>query len=386
MRHIAIRSPRRRLLLHFLQAPPCSGHPAHLRTVARVTNHSPVDGILIKDQRGKLLHLWEAVRGYSSCSPVDERRRLLDTTKMAHRPSLTSVVRKLQRETKAVLGDTSRTSMEGEHRSYEAPDDESLTQTQQAVFMLSLIATSVIALFVLAPRLAFSGSPQQNRFLNTLFVLQQVFSVVYLILYLFGVNASKYIRHKKSMALSTAVVNYEDEDEPLDPGVPWTFDRPVNVVLQVCCASIIPVLTDFTLLATGNIALRWVGTLRLLYIINFNTTFSMLDMNLSLPASLTPLLRNILILLLITHYAACLYWLLARWKGFAENTWVGTHRPELVDASANTQYIHSLYFSVITMSVPAWNLSVRSSMTSFRIAGRLLATATSILFRRRRSS
>lgn len=218
--------------------------------------------------------------------------------------------------------------------------EESLSQLKQAAFTLSLMVTCIVSLFVLAPRLAFSGSPRSEPFQRVLFILQELFSFLFLVIYTFGARELKLMRKKKLKAMK--IVNSTELDTMEETRLRWSrisLDHPANYLLQVVCASIIPIVTDFAMYASENQTLRWIGCLRILHILNFGPAFSVLDTNLSLPASMTPMLRNILIMVFTTHYGACFFWLLARWKGFSTNTWVGTHRPELIDASANLQYV-----------------------------------------------
>lgn len=230
--------------------------------------------------------------------------------------------------------------------------DTPLSQSKQAYFTLALIVTCIVSLFALAPRLAFSGLPNRDPFQLILFILQQTFSFVYLILYALGASELQRMRVKelKAMMIVSSTGQQVDEKKKDNTSGALSLDDPTHFFFQVVCASVIPIVTDFIMLATGNQALRWVGCLRLLNILEFGAAFSSLSTNLSLPAYLTPMLRCVLIMCFTTHYAACFYWLLARWKGYTEDTWVGTHRPWLIDASANMQYITSLYFSVITVS------------------------------------
>lgn len=116
---------------------------------------------------------------------------------------------------------------------------------------------------------------------------------------------------------------------------------------HVGIASIFPSMADLASLL-GYKRLRWIGLLRLLNLQLMPSAMDALAVDLRIPYSLPPMVKNTMMLMFSTHYAACLLWLLARWRNFSGNTWVGALRPDLIHASFNTQYIHSLYFSVAT--------------------------------------
>lgn len=233
---------------------------------------------------------------------------------------------------------------------------QTTSSTSQALFTLSLLGTGIISLFALAPRLAFSGDPRDEPLISVLFIIQQVFSVLFAFLYVIG---ARYLRQLRYLQKRTNWLFNEDfaEDSERSERRRWSIlslDHPVNIVLQVVCASVIPLVVDVTTFAFGtrhiHHVFKWIGCLRLLHLLCFRSAFTLLATNLSIPHSVTPLLRSILVLCFTTHYFACCYWLLARIKDFSEDTWVGAHRSFLIDASANLQYIHSLYFAVITTS------------------------------------
>ncbi|KAJ8613812.1 hypothetical protein CTAYLR_004929 [Chrysophaeum taylorii] len=272
------------------------------------------------------------------------------SSKFARTTMLESMHKKSLDESQYGVGSDRRPSSIRDTTSAESAPSQFL----EAAYTLSLIGSCIVSLFALAPRLAFSGSPRKEELQRVLFGLQQSSSFSFLVLYVAGARMLRQLRLKKIRAL--LLLGQDEKVRKLwcsssSSSSRHALDHPLNVATQVVFASVVPTITDFMMLASPKRqGLRWVGCFRLLHLFNFRPAFSALDVNLSLPASVTPMLRNILIMCFTTHYAACFYWLLARWKGFTENTWVGAHRPALVDASANTQYVHSLYFSVITMS------------------------------------
>ncbi|KAJ8607023.1 hypothetical protein CTAYLR_006240 [Chrysophaeum taylorii] len=191
---------------------------------------------------------------------------------------------------------------------------------EQALYAFALAATCILSLFALGPRLAFSGA--EDPYICSLFGVQIASSCAFLALYAFG------------------AVRWRGDIEIVSTNV-------ASIVAQVVVASLLPLGFD---LASAAPELRWVGVLRFLYVANLNGVFVYLETNLMVPHYVPSTLRNITLLCFTTHYAACFFWLLARWKGFTEETWVGAHAPDLIDASANHQYLHALYFSVITAS------------------------------------
>ena len=222
---------------------------------------------------------------------------------------------------KTVLGSETIYGGHGE----DSAETASREQVFKAAYVLALIVVCGVSLFLMGPRLVFPG------FFVSLFGAQQANSVVFLLLYAAGARRldRRLVRGQKK----------------------WkkTLKNPWNVICHVLLATIIPMITDC--LALKFEKLKWFGLLRMFHLLSFRPVFGMLDTNLSVPQQVTPLLRTILIMVLFTHLAACLFWFLAEMKDFdAETTWVGSQAAYLIDAPPSTQYIYSLYLASVTLS------------------------------------
>ena len=187
----------------------------------------------------------------------------------------------------------------------------SMFQVSQAVYVVLLIVTCAGSLFAMGPRLVFGTSP----------AVTHVNSLIFVGLYLGGVV---WIRRRKKTRRQR-----------------W-LDHPRMVVIHVVIAGFLPMLLEMRW--------KWSGVLRFFHLVSFQPAFSALDTNLSVPHQVTPLMRTILVMLFTTHSAACLFWYLAKINDFSDGTWVGAQAPWLVESSASTQYVYSLYFAVVTVS------------------------------------
>mmetsp|Transcript_5480 Transcript_5480/g.8080 ORF Transcript_5480/g.8080 Transcript_5480/m.8080 type:complete len:883 (-) Transcript_5480:608-3256(-) len=232
-------------------------------------------------------------------------------------------------------------------------------QSRQAMYVTTILAVGAISLFTLAPRLALAR-PDTNAFddksLMWLWIIQETSSLFYIILYYGGWQWLKKARARK---LRKYLLIHGDNSISSVGAFRWramSLDHPLNVIVQMGFAGILPLISDilsecfknrYTFIANQ---LRWLGALRLLMIWLFQPAFSVLDTNLNVPHAVTPIIRTSVILIFFTHYAACTLWLLARWREFSAQTWVGDQAPWLTTAAVPTQYIWSLYFSVITIS------------------------------------
>mmetsp|Transcript_20052 Transcript_20052/g.64593 ORF Transcript_20052/g.64593 Transcript_20052/m.64593 type:complete len:849 (+) Transcript_20052:75-2621(+) len=222
----------------------------------------------------------------------------------------------------------------------------------QALFTICMILVCLVDLYALAPRIAFSGTPIKEPFQRMLFWLQQVSTIVFLAAYVCGATAfhrgktKRKAEERKHIALRGFAKFSKTHFTTLE------LDSPLNVITQVVMASAVPLLVDLASLEEPKSRRhwKWVGVMRLLHLMSFFRVFATLDTNLAIPYWLPPTLRNVLLLCFNTHYAACVFWLLAKRKNFSKDTWVSAHADFLIDSSANTQYLYSLYYAVVTAS------------------------------------
>lgn len=224
-------------------------------------------------------------------------------------------------------------------------------QKAQAVFAFATIFVVILQLFSLAPRLAFTGDPFGDPFSRTMFFVPLLLSVVFVGVYVAGAwwfheNKKKDTETRQQMEIVESVRG--EAKKQTTEGL-FELDNPLVMFSHLIVANVVPFVADWSSLR-GPPRLKWVGLLRLIQLLWFAPVFHVLETNLTVPYWAPPTAKNLLLLLGTTEYAACLFWMLARWKGFSEDTWVGAHAPDLVDASSNTQFIHSLYFAVITAS------------------------------------
>lgn len=99
--------------------------------------------------------------------------------------------------------------------------------------------------------------------------------------------------------------------------------------------------------STSNKALL-ISLLRLLRLVRLHRMMPLQDLlQYSSKISLMwfTLLRNFFVALVVTHFAACVMYLLARLKDFGEDTWLG---PLVNDMNGVERYVSSLYWSVGT--------------------------------------
>lgn len=238
----------------------------------------------------------------------------------------------------------------------------SVSQRWQAVYLFVVILAGIGSLFSFAPRLAFcSRVCNCQDICRALFLLQEGSDTLLVLLQLAGAAyARSWTLHQARVHVASnaqlkraagsrrwSLSSLHDDD---DNSHMSNKGAPHESIFKVVLGSAVPMTCDFFSLDRSRRYLKWVGSLRLLYFTDYHRVFSLLESNLEVPYVVPPMLRNMLILCFTTHYVACVLWLLARAKDFSHDSWVGTHRPDLIGASPTTQYIASLYFSVITMS------------------------------------
>lgn len=254
---------------------------------------------------------------------------------------------------------SSRASAEGEATVW------SVSQRWQAAYLFAVILAGIGSLFSFAPRLAFCFHYNQDM-CQVLFWLQEGSDSLLVLLQLAGAaytrswrlhqarvhvafNA-KLKRAAGSRRWSISALRDDDHPQTSSKGAQHGEHAATNSIFKVVLGSAVPMVCDFLALKKSRRYIKWVGSMRLLYFINYQRVFSMLESNLEVPYVVPPMLRNMLILCFTVHYVACVLWVLARAKDFSDDSWVGTHRPDLIGASTTAQYLDSLYFSVITMS------------------------------------
>lgn len=74
--------------------------------------------------------------------------------------------------------------------------------------------------------------------------------------------------------------------------------------------------------------------------------FTILEYNMILPQFMLMLVRNNTYVFFSTHWAACLFYLIARQEGYSPDSWVGRNLPRFEGKSPIVKYVLSLYFSV----------------------------------------
>ncbi|KAJ8600390.1 hypothetical protein CTAYLR_001401 [Chrysophaeum taylorii] len=236
----------------------------------------------------------------------------------------------------------------------------------ESIYAIALMVTCMLAIFSLGPRLAFGrGNSLRDPMLEVLFWLQQASSVVFMIIYLPGAYVLHQTRRQEQRVHAEVQKRLKSSDSPLtarkasrifqrvlETGVPRSLElhHPMHLWVQVGAACILPIACDMLSLVRKWRRIKWVGCLRLLHLCGFRRLFSVLEANLVIPHYVPPMLRNVLLLTFVTHHAACGLWLTARARDFSATSWVGYHRPDIIDSSANTQYVTSCYFAVATLS------------------------------------
>mmetsp|Transcript_9970 Transcript_9970/g.15149 ORF Transcript_9970/g.15149 Transcript_9970/m.15149 type:complete len:837 (-) Transcript_9970:1113-3623(-) len=225
-------------------------------------------------------------------------------------------------------------------------------QQIQAFFSIIVIIVCIVDLYALAPRLAFSGTPRNDDFQRVLFWLQQTSSIIFIISYTIGMILVRTNRLRKIAEAKRHASRHTQNHMIQEKTGLFDLDSPPVLITQIMFASLLPIITDFAMWAQPKSRRhwKWIGTLRLLHLVGFRYVFSTLDMNLTIPHWAPPTLRNTLLLFFNTHWAACVFWWLARRKDYSTDTWVGAHADFLIESSTNTQYLYSLYYAVITAS------------------------------------
>lgn len=126
--------------------------------------------------------------------------------------------------------------------------------------------------------------------------------------------------------------------------------------------------------------LEWLPLLRLMHLARLyrvRNLFGFLEYNLQVSLLQVTIIRNLSIVLLITHWTACGFFLACVHSGFSPDVLYGADGAFLASLSPPDQYLYSLYWAVTTLSMVEAN-SLPSTMTQTVSAG--LRSALFMLF------
>ncbi|WP_293082765.1 ion transporter [Okeania sp. SIO3B5] len=87
---------------------------------------------------------------------------------------------------------------------------------------------------------------------------------------------------------------------------------------------------------------------RLLRLPQFYRIFNKWETNININPTLIRMYKLVIIIILITHWVACIWFMLGSWESNGENSWL--IRNSLQSASRRTQYINSLYWAITTLT------------------------------------
>ncbi|NET41573.1 MAG: cyclic nucleotide-binding domain-containing protein [Okeania sp. SIO2B3] len=87
---------------------------------------------------------------------------------------------------------------------------------------------------------------------------------------------------------------------------------------------------------------------RLLRLPQFYRIFNRWETNININSTLIRMCKLVILIILITHWVACIWFMIGSWKSNAENSWLISN--SLQSASRRTQYINSLYWAITTLT------------------------------------
>lgn len=87
---------------------------------------------------------------------------------------------------------------------------------------------------------------------------------------------------------------------------------------------------------------------RLFRLPQFYRIFNRWETNVNINPTLMRMYKLVIIIILITHWVACLWFTIGSWESNGENSWL--IRNSLQSASMRTQYINSLYWAITTLT------------------------------------
>ncbi|NEP88793.1 MAG: hypothetical protein F6K18_19220 [Okeania sp. SIO2C2] len=87
---------------------------------------------------------------------------------------------------------------------------------------------------------------------------------------------------------------------------------------------------------------------RLLRLPQFSLIFNRRETNININPTLIKMCKLVILIILITHWVACIWFMIGSWESNAENSWLISNY--LQSASIRTQYINSLYWAITTLT------------------------------------
>ncbi|WP_287274949.1 MULTISPECIES: cyclic nucleotide-gated ion channel [unclassified Okeania] len=87
---------------------------------------------------------------------------------------------------------------------------------------------------------------------------------------------------------------------------------------------------------------------RLFRLPQFYRIFNRWETNVNINPTLIRMYKLVILIILITHWVACIWFMIGSWEPNAENSWL--IRNSLQSASIRTQYINSLYWAITTLT------------------------------------
>ncbi|GMH35595.1 hypothetical protein BSKO_03463 [Bryopsis sp. KO-2023] len=105
---------------------------------------------------------------------------------------------------------------------------------------------------------------------------------------------------------------------------------------------------------TDDTYLRSLALLRLFRLVRARRIFRFFrdfETNIRLSLVVTTLLRNLTIVVLVGHFAGCMFYFISRWYEFDDDTWIGaTLEEDFANKTELEKYIYTFYFSITTMT------------------------------------
>ncbi|KAL1507685.1 hypothetical protein AB1Y20_007299 [Prymnesium parvum] len=222
---------------------------------------------------------------------------------------------------------------------------------QQALFWLSLGFFALSGLVLLPLRIAFAPDLLDGPQLLVVDVLAWASDLGFAALYCLGATIDRQSRAQEQKL----------RGEELSVSVPRSsMAHPLQLGVQVGLAMALPLLCDVvgTAIVLSNESfqgmrvhpLHWVGVLRLLHLLKQGELFAKLYTNWMVPHYSTFMFGQIVLATMSAHYCGCLLWFVARLNDFSESSWVGLHRPALLEPHTwqATQWLTAMYWATLT--------------------------------------